>query len=335
MQEQQREQGALLAPAQRHRPALGEDLERPEDAELHWRSRRTYSRRAAPAKRYGRPVTAPSPVSCGGAPAGPHRQGNDAHRRAPHSALAAWSSAKVCALTSELAKTQPKAGDGCSWCGQCASAFPASSARLGNGLGCGCLGGAARSGSGFEGVGPALGRAGRAPGTVPGHAPSVCTTAPAGPAFQTGSDADRRGRRPRYSCGRPVSRSMSAGHGVREVSTLTLGIATSQRGATPVVQSCRRRASALQTTETFEGGRCVRPLRAGGRPDPGIPISPGCAASQRPDHRSGPNAQPHARRCVDVVDSARPDFRHTTGPRTVLRALSPRRGNPPDRSRGS
>jgi hypothetical protein len=36
---------------------------------------------------------------------------------------------------------------------------------------------------------------------------------------------------------RPVSRSMSAVHGVREVSTLTLGVATSQRGAAPVVQS--------------------------------------------------------------------------------------------------
>jgi hypothetical protein len=47
MQHQQREQGALLAPAQRHRPAPGEDLQRPEDAELHWRSRRTYCRCAA------------------------------------------------------------------------------------------------------------------------------------------------------------------------------------------------------------------------------------------------------------------------------------------------
>ena len=67
MQQQQREQGALLAPAERHHATVVEDLEGPEDAEIHFQfesagvSHRTYSSRAASANRC-RSVTAVSPA---------------------------------------------------------------------------------------------------------------------------------------------------------------------------------------------------------------------------------------------------------------------------------
>jgi hypothetical protein len=145
-----------------------------------------------------------------------------------------------------------------------------------------------------------------------------------------GNDADRR-----------ASRSTPAGVALDERSPRRarglhayLGRRHQPTRRCPGCSVLRRRASALQTTETFEGGRCMRPLCAGGRPDPEIlrPLAEPPANVRiidlGQDHRSGPNAQPHARRRVDVVDSARPGLQTPYGTKDGLACAVSSQGQP-------
>jgi hypothetical protein len=133
---------------------------------------------------------------------------------------------------------------------------------------------------------------------------------------------------------RPVSRSMSAVHGVREVSTLTLGVATSQRGAAPVVQSSddaprpfrqprRSKGDAACALSVLAADRTRKFLRPLAEPPANVRI-----IDLGQDHRSGPNAQPHARRRVDVVDSARPGLQTPYGTKDGLACAVSSQGQP-------